>query len=56
MTVEKKNQKKREIQGNYRKKIYKNRKASHINKREIFIVSLIIFFFVLISIMAGPGF
>ncbi|MEK9197049.1 hypothetical protein ACH0B5_17940 [Ureibacillus sp. 179-F W5.1 NHS] len=56
MNLEEKNQKKREIQGNYRKIINKNRKASNINRREIFIVSLIMFLFVLIYIMAGPGF
>lgn len=56
MTLEDKNQKKRKIQGNYRKVIHQNKKANSTTKREIFISSLLIFLFAMIYIMSGPGF
>ncbi|MEX3625383.1 hypothetical protein [Viridibacillus arvi] len=52
---EEKKQIQKKIQAKYRKDIYKKRKVEQSTKRDIFIGTIIVFLFVLISIIMGPG-
>ncbi len=55
MTLEDKKQIQKKIQRNYRKVLNQKNKVYHNNKRDILIVSIIIFIYVLFNVIKGPG-
>ncbi len=55
MAIEEKKQIQKKIQRNYRKVLNEKREITHNNKRDIFVVSIFIFFYVLYNVISGPG-